>query len=158
MTAGATAAAAAMLPTAAAQYPEQPDDVTITGYDDATADIEQYQPLLDISDLEVEPSRLNAWRVTSDDYEYDWYCYWVFYAVQTGASEEDSHLPDREPVYVGVSEGSVETVVTSDWHYSVNQIDDPTCTKTTTHDCALSRRGTGWFPRTAAGRSSRWAT
>ncbi len=49
----------------------------------------------------------------------------VFYAVQTGASEEDSHLPDREPVYVGVADGTVETVVTSDWHYSVNQIDDP---------------------------------
>lgn len=110
---------------AAAEYAEQPDHVTIKGYDEATAAIETYQPLLDLSNVSVTPSRQYAWRVTSDEYDADWYCYWAFYSAQQGATSEDSHLPDREPLYVAVTDDGVDRVIHSEWHYSAAVDDDP---------------------------------
>ncbi|NLV14372.1 hypothetical protein [Haloarcula argentinensis] len=108
-----------------AAFSEQPDHVTIDGYDDAKADIETYQPLLDLSNLEVRPNRQYAWRARSEEYGADWYCYWTFYTDQQGIDEADSHLPDREPVYVAVSDGAVDRVVYSTWHYAAETDDDP---------------------------------
>lgn len=39
------------------------------------------------------------------------YCYWAWYPVgQSGTTDADSHVPDREPVYVEVDLGSDEVV------------------------------------------------
>jgi len=118
--------AAAYSGPAAAEFEEQPDDVTITGLPNARTDIETYQPLLDLSNVRVRPSDLYAWKIVGDNYEMDaWYCYWAFYTAQQGVSGEDSHLPDREPVYVAVDDGAVDHIVISDWHYAANVISDP---------------------------------
>ena len=116
---------------AAAEFDEQPDHVTIYGLDEARSDIETYQPLLDLSALEIRPSNNYAWKITSDEYDYDWYCYWTFYQAQSGTTAEDSHLPDREPVYVAVDTGEVDHIVISDWHYSAQVVDDPSLYEST---------------------------
>jgi len=112
-------------PASARQFSEQPDHVTLTGYDDAPDDIDQYRPMLDLSDLEVDPSRIYAWRATSPEYDADWYCYIAYYAAQYGVEDADSHYPDREPVYVAVDGGDVDRVLYSEYHYSVGVDDDP---------------------------------
>jgi hypothetical protein len=123
-----TATAATLLPgLASAEYAEQPDHVTIKGNDEVPNEIETYRPLLDLSNVSVTPSRLYAWKVTSDEYDADWYCYWAFYSAQQGVSGggEDSHLPDREPIYLAVTDDGVDRVIHSEWHYSVAIDDNP---------------------------------
>lgn len=123
-----TAAALGSVGTAAADgpYETQPDHVTLTGYSDASADIDQYRPLLVTRHLNVQPATVYAWRATSAEYDYDWYCYWVWYPVQQGATDSDSHVPDREPVYVAVGDdGDVDLVVFDQYHYLVGQTATP---------------------------------
>lgn len=127
-TAGAAAASLVTVGqvSAAEKYSEQPDNVTLTGYSNAKADIKKYRPLLVLRDLDVRPTALYAWRATSEDYDLDWYSYWAFYQVQFGHTDDDSHLPDREPIYVGVEDsGSVVRVLYSKGHYAKATDSDP---------------------------------
>lgn len=124
---------------AAAEFSEQPDHVTIDGLDEARADIETYQPLLDLSAVRVRPTDLYAWKITSPEYDYDWYCYWAFYTAQQGVSAEDSHLPDREPVYVAVADGAVDHIIVSDWHYAAQVVSDPPLYQSTHPKLAVIR-------------------
>lgn len=130
-TLGGAAAAATVSQSAQAQteaYAAKPDHVTLTGYDEIPAEIEQYQPRTVTRTLDITPSAAYAWRATSPEYEYDWYCYWYWYpAGQTGLSEADSHVPDREPVYVAVdASGDVRRVLYDQTHYLVGRADAPT--------------------------------
>ncbi|WP_135306372.1 twin-arginine translocation signal domain-containing protein [Haloarcula amylovorans] len=132
---GSAAVAVATSSTATAQtdesFSEQPDHVTINGLDEERTAIERYRPLLDLSNVEVRPTDLHAWEVVSEEFDYDWYCYWAFYTAQQGVRSEDSHLPDREPVYVAVEDGSVDHIIVSDWHYAAEVIEDPELYETT---------------------------
>lgn len=108
-------------------YPKQPSHVTIDGYDAIPSQIEQYQPRLVTRTLDIQPDALYAWRASSPEYEYDWYCYWAWYSAgQEGATREDSHVPDREPVYVAVDDaGDVARVVYDRIHYFTGTLVNP---------------------------------
>lgn len=118
--AGTVTAGAAILGASVAtadRYETQPDDVTIEGYGAVPGAIERYQPLLYLTDETVTPTQF-SWRATSDEYEYDWYCYWAYYTAQQGTAESDSHIPDREPIYIGVADGQPEKAIFSDYHHA----------------------------------------
>lgn len=99
----------------AADHPDnQPSHVFI---DYSQRAMETYRPLLRIRDLNVRPTALYGWRATSDNYRYDWYVYWAEYSHQDGVFSFDSHFGDHEPCYVAVSDGSVQRVVYSGYHW-----------------------------------------
>lgn len=87
--------------------------------------LERYQPYLDMS-LSVRnasPTH-HGYKVTSEDWEFDWACYWMQLAVQDGMfilADQDSHLGDHEPVYVAVdkTDGEVDRAIYSAWHHMV---------------------------------------
>jgi hypothetical protein len=102
----------------AATYDGQPDHVTLQGTDTAPQLLDQYRPRLVLRDVEITPEALYAWRATSSEYQYDWFVYFAYYVYQEGISAEDSHFPDREPVYVGVNDdGEIAKVVYDQYHY-----------------------------------------
>jgi hypothetical protein len=95
----------------------QPAHVTI---DFDRAALERYRPALDLGGN--DRSRFQgfyAWRATSPEYDLDWHVYWAYWTHQTGVTEYDSHLGDREPCYVGIdpSDGSVQAIVFSAYHW-----------------------------------------
>lgn len=111
--AGSMSLAAAASPV----YDHQPDHVTLR-YDEGA--LNRYRPRLVVNHLDVDVSAVYGWAATSPEYDTDMYCYWVFYAGgQEGVSDADSHVPDREPVYVEVdsSSGGVRTVHKDVYHY-----------------------------------------
>lgn len=114
----AACAGAALVGDVTAQYDGQPDHVTLQGLDVARDLLEAYQPRLVLDGVEIEPDALYCWRATSAEYRLDWYQYIAYYPYQAGVSSSDSHVPDREPVYVGVNDsGDVETVLFDQYHY-----------------------------------------
>jgi hypothetical protein len=95
----------------------QPDHVSL---EFPQAELETYRPALDLGDS--DRSRLQglwAWRATSPEYDLDWYVYFTVWTHQTGVTDYDSHLGDREPVYVGVNtdSGDIERVLFSAYHW-----------------------------------------
>lgn len=98
-------------------YDHQPNHVTLVYDEDALL---SYRPRFVLSHLEVSVTDVYAWIARSPEYDTNMYCYWVFYAGgQEGVSDADSHVPDREPVYVEVDSdtGQVETVHKDVYHY-----------------------------------------
>lgn len=80
--------------------------------------LEKYQPELQTSHLDSQPSTMYASYCTSAESEYDIAMYWAYYPVQDGFSSEDSHRLDREPIYVFVNDsGGVEKISYSGYHY-----------------------------------------
>jgi hypothetical protein len=127
---GATATALAATGPAAAQtsdpYAPQPDYVTLS-YPDS--ELETYRPYLVTRHLNVRPTDLRAWKATSAEQDTSVYCYWANYVTQTGFTSADSHVDDREPVYVFVDQsGSVERVVVDGYHYLAAEYPDPPTT------------------------------
>jgi hypothetical protein len=113
---------------AADPYAEQPDHVTLA-YPESR--LQDYQPLLVTSHLDIPPDYLYAWEASSPERDTDVLCYWAWYtAGQRGvAGQADSHVPDREGLYVFVSEdGSVEKVVMDGYHYLAATVPGDTLT------------------------------
>lgn len=93
----------------------KPAHVTI---DFDRAALERYRPALDLGDSDRSRFHgLYGWRATSPEYDLDWHVYWAYWTHQTGVTDYDSHLGDREPVYVGVRDGEVQTVLFSAYHW-----------------------------------------
>lgn len=82
-----------------------PDNVYLV-YDEA--ELQTVEPYLDLSTLDVLPSRAASIIATTGDEslsttgarETNIAMYWLEYPVQTGVTPWDSHLGDHEPVYV----------------------------------------------------------
>jgi hypothetical protein len=113
------------------KYPTQREFETITGYDNATAELDRYRPYFDLSGLDIRPTDLYCWRTTSTERETTMLSYWAWYpAGQSGVSSEDSHVPDREPVVVEVNPDTEEVVAVyyDAIHYSVGRLTAPTLT------------------------------
>ncbi len=118
LAATATASATVGTTTAAgARYDSQPSDVSLSF--DRTR-LREYRPLLDTTTVEdpIDDPPVYGWAAESDQRATDCYVYYAWYPYQAGVTEADSHVPDREPVYVFVADdGSVERVVYDGWHY-----------------------------------------
>lgn len=101
---------------AATAYESLPDHVTLE-YDESA--LETYRPRLVTASLDIRPSTLYAWVARSTEEETTMYCYWAWYVSQQGVAAADSHVPDREPVYVEVddSTGDVVAVYYDQYHY-----------------------------------------
>ncbi|MFC7314866.1 twin-arginine translocation signal domain-containing protein [Salinirubellus salinus] len=94
----------------------KPSGVTIS-YDEAL--LSEYQPYLRVSHLNEQPVGMYAWVVDSTDRDTQALVYWTYYALQTGLSSADSHVQDREPIYVfrDTDTGQIEEVVYSGYHW-----------------------------------------
>lgn len=116
----ATAFLAAMLVAAVGGVPaagyDQPGHVTCS-YDETK--LKKYQPETTVGHLDVAPTASYAAVYTSPERETAAYVYFLRYPHQRGLTAADSHVADREPVYVLVDEGTgrVERVVYSAYHY-----------------------------------------
>lgn len=95
---------------------ERPDGVSCT-YDES--DLREYQPETYLGHLDVEPTASYGGVYSSANRDTDVYVYFLRYARQDGLTSVDSHVRDREPVYVMVDDetGAVERVVFSVYHY-----------------------------------------
>jgi hypothetical protein len=127
--AGAAGTATLGIASAAEPYSEQPEHVTLA-YPESR--LQDYQPLLVTSHLEIPPDYVYAWEASSPERDTDVLCYWAWYtAGQEGIApaSADSHVPDREPVTVFVSgDGSVEKIVIDGYHYLASTIPSETLT------------------------------
>lgn len=116
----ASVALAAMLVTVLGVAPafgyQQPDGVSCS-YDESK--LEAYQPETFVGHLDAEPTASYAGIYSSPDRETDVYVYFLRYERQDGLTSLDTHVDDREPVYVLVDDatGEVERVVYSVYHY-----------------------------------------
>ncbi|WP_424015039.1 hypothetical protein ACOZ35_03250 [Halorubrum xinjiangense] len=104
------------------------DDVekaTSVYYDEATC--EQYQPYLSLDHVEVSPDGLYCAVYESPDHDTDVIAYWARYPVQFGYTNADSHVGDREPIYVHVDDqtGEIDKVVYSAYHYYAGETSSP---------------------------------
>ena len=81
--------------------------------------LKTYQPETAVDHLAVQPTASYAAIYSSPERATDVYVYFLRYSHQEGVTAVDSHLQDREPVYVLVDErtGEVERVVFSVYHY-----------------------------------------
>lgn len=97
-------------------FEPQPEAITLS-FEPAT--LERYRPQLIIDDLRVVPTGLYGWVARHDDRDTAMACYWCYYTRQVGLTEYDSHVGDREPIYVEFDPNSEEVVaVTYDaYHY-----------------------------------------
>lgn len=108
---------------ASARYDNQPEFVDLTFDRDR---LERYQPLLDLSDVDIRPTITYAWVAESSEQDTDMLVYWVFYPEQEGVTEADSHYPDREPIYLEVAQdGSIEAVHYDEIHWSARTVYEP---------------------------------
>lgn len=108
-----------------------PESVSISA---DLADLETYQPYLQTSHLDIKPLATYGARFSSPDRDTDVYCYWTRYPWQTGLSRYDSHQGDREPLYVFVrSDGSIDSVSYSAWHWLAAQSRSPPVREGTTN-------------------------
>lgn len=108
----------------AAEHQEtQPAYVTLT-YDESL--IERYQPLLLLEGVEVRPEAYHAIYVESTESPLDVVVGFHYYVTQRGIDPggSDSHLGDREPVYVYVDSETGEPVKVqySAWHWYENTV------------------------------------
>lgn len=111
--------------TSTARYEYQPGHVSLT-YDETL--LKRYRPRLEVSHLDVQPDYLYGWIATSSERNTDMACYWAWYtAGQTGLTDRDTHVPDREPVYVefSPSSGEVLRVLYDEIHYTVGSTSTP---------------------------------
>lgn len=129
---GVAAAGVDTAAAASAPYGPQPEFVTLTGYGadpSVDAELEYWRPALVLRTLDIRPTKLYCWKARSTERETDMYCYWAWYpAGQEGVTEEDSHVPDREPIYVEV-DGETRDLVAVHYdeiHYSVGTNPAPT--------------------------------
>lgn len=104
----APAAALTLTQHASAEHPDsQPPYVSLT-YDESL--INQYQPLLLLHGVEERPQAFHAVYCESAESDLDVVVGFHYYLTQKGASTQDSHLGDREPVYVYVDSATGEPV------------------------------------------------
>ncbi|MFC7134325.1 MULTISPECIES: twin-arginine translocation signal domain-containing protein [Salinibaculum] len=130
-TGGAVAGAGTVTASQLDPYETQPDFVTIS-YDEDF--LSEYQPRLVTRTLDVKPSKMYAWRVDSTERSTTMACYWTYYVTQQGLSGADSHLYDREPVYVEVDEtGAIESVHVDGYHYLLKSYPSAVPTTGETH-------------------------
>lgn len=95
-------------------------------YDERKSLIEEYQPRLRTSNLDVTPEAVYAAYFESTEYDTDCIAYWTWYPTQQGITPYDSHYGDAEPVLVFVDDsGAVDRVHYSGWHYLVARYSDP---------------------------------
>lgn len=130
---GATVAAAAGLGSVlttgtatAVESEDKPDHVTLE-YDEEW--LRTYRPAF-LMDYETRQrsNAVYAYKATSEEYEYDWACYWHRMSHQDGASliGVDAHLYDHEPVYVAVDgDGDAERAVYTYYHHFASQVEQP---------------------------------
>lgn len=95
-------------------YDPKPEYVDLTFQ---KSELETYRPYLVTRNLDVAPTDLRAWKATSTEQDTDCFAYWANYVTQKGVTSADSHVDDREPVYVFVRDGGVERVVVDGYHY-----------------------------------------
>lgn len=116
--AGATAVGLSVATgTASAEHGDaKPDHVTLE-YDEST--LETYRPELATNHLEVQPSSLFSWTATSPEHDTDAHVFFAYYSHQRGLSRADSHIHDREPIYVFTDSdtGDLNMVVYSGYHW-----------------------------------------
>lgn len=111
---------AAMLVTVVGAAPalgyERPEQVSCS-YDES--ELKAYQPDTYVGHLDVEPSASYGGIYSSPERETDVYVYFLRYPRQDGLTSMDTHVDDREPVYVLVDDrtGDVERVIYSAYHY-----------------------------------------
>lgn len=93
-----------------------PEHVTISYPED---ELLRYRPTLSTaSHTDDRPDQIYALKASSPEYDHDVYEFWAWYETQRGVSRWDSHLGDREPVYVYVDEhGTVREVCYSGYHW-----------------------------------------
>lgn len=95
-----------------------PGHVTIT---DPMDELEYYRPLLDLNTqtVEVNPTTIYGWKAASSEHSTDVYVYVTYYTHQEGITTWDSHIYDREPVYVFVDEssGNITKCLYSGYHW-----------------------------------------
>ncbi len=123
--AAATLGAAGAVSASVGPYDAQPDHVTL---DETLTDLALHRPLLDTTDVEdpISDPPLYGWRARSPRHETDVYVYMAYYPYQSGLSRADSHVPDREPLYVFVRDRTVvDRVVYDGWHYLAARDEDP---------------------------------
>jgi len=96
---------------------DQPDRPVCT-YDES--ELQAYQPETAIGHLDIQPTASYAGIFTSPARETTIYVYFLRYPRQEGATAVDSHVDDREPVYVLVDDrtGDVQRVLYSEYHYA----------------------------------------
>lgn len=101
------------------------DKATNVYYDQTTC--ETYQPYLQMSHVEVRPDGIYCAVYESPDHDTDVIAYWARYPVQFGLTGVDSHVGDREPIYVHVDDqtGEVTKVVYSAYHYYAGESSSP---------------------------------
>lgn len=134
--------------TAAPRYDEQHEFVDLE-YDGVTDELLKFRPLLDLRNVEIRPTDVYAWKATSTEQSTDCYAYWVWYAAgQEGVSDADSHVPDREPVYVFVDEDTreVQKVGYDAYHYLYQEQRAPTLYTASDQESPSLRIVEPWHP------------
>lgn len=108
-TAGSAAAARA-------PYGVTPDHISFE-YDESV--LTRYRPKLITRNLDIKPSYLYSWVVSSSEFDTDVACYWAWYSSQNTTIKPSSHFGDREPVYVvfDSESGAVREVIVDGYHY-----------------------------------------
>lgn len=105
--AGGIGAAALSAPAAADHQDAKPEYVTLSYNEEL---IKTYQPLLVLEGVEVEPWSYHALYAESSESDLDVVVGFHKYPYQEGYSSQDSHLGDREPVYIYVDSSSGEPI------------------------------------------------
>jgi hypothetical protein len=107
---GITGGTAVLAGQAAADSHRSPPDHVTVSYDEAP--IKKYQPSLVLEDVEPEPQSFHALHAESDKSDLNAVYGFAKYPSQDGASRQDSHLGDHEPIitwYDPVEEEAVRT-------------------------------------------------
>lgn len=89
--------------------------------------LERYQPyLVTAREVRLRGPIHTGYKVTSEDYQFDWACYWLQLSHQDGLPlvTQDSHLGDHEPAYVAVDKqsGEVDRVIYSAYHHFAGEV------------------------------------
>lgn len=93
----------------------KPDHVTLSW---SESWLQQYQPRMVVSHLDIQPSVVYAWKASSPERDTEVGVYWTYYVTQEGVTSWDSHVQDHEPIYVFVdSNGEVTKTVYSGYHW-----------------------------------------
>lgn len=103
-----------------------PEHVTIE-YDEDW--LQNYKPRLQLFHIPSErrPQYLAGWKATSPEHDTDVAVFFCYYSTQVGLTIWDSHLHDREPIYVFVDSttGEIEEVLYTGYHWFKAETNDP---------------------------------
>lgn len=125
---GVVALGAVSKPTRAAHADETPSHVSKPVFDEQL--LERFKPRLLTQDLNVEPSSIHGFVVTSSRRDTVALTYWTEYPVQLDTTGFASHIGDHEPFYVivrnlGTADEYIERVVYSGYHWLAAVRSDP---------------------------------